>query len=328
MSDDSPPWAGPPDADAPARRPRRLVESARDGGDPPSVAEQPSVVGQPPVAGPPPGAPPPGAVPPSLRPPAATGSPASTPVAPGGVGAPATLRSIGAPRPAGAQPAGFGVIIGVVNGSVSVTSELRRFWGVQALVALGLVGLILVLAGGLGQTGAAVPSALVVPFVLFAFFGLIYSVLLGIGPARYFSALRRGVARVLRGTTRVVIRGASAGARRGMGALRPAAGSGHSVTVHRFRVQSVTGEISACVLLGDLVGDEVRHGDVVRVRGRRTRHGHYQVRRIDVLSAPAGPVVAAVTARPSTAFLLALWSDRVAKALGVVAVVYLGIATW
>ena len=215
----------------------------------------------------------------------------------------------------------------MVNGSVSVTSELRRFWGVQALVALGLVGLILVLVGGLGQTGAAVLSALVVPFVLLAFFGLIYSVLLGIGPARYFSALRRGVARVLRGTVRVV-RGASAGARRGMGALRPAAGSGHTVTVHRFRVQSVTGEISACVLVGELVGDEVRHGDVVRVRGRRTRHGHYQVRRVDVLSSPVGPIIATVTARPSTAFLLALWSDRVAKALGVVAVVYLGIAIW
>lgn len=232
------------------------------------------------------------------------------------------------------QPAGFGVIIGMVNGSVSVTSELRRFWGVHALVALGLVGLILVLAGGLGQTeglgqtGAAVLSALVVPFVLLAFFGLIYSVLLGIGPARYFSALRRGVARVLRGAARVVIRGASAGARRGMGALRPATGSGHSVTVHRFRVQSVTGEISACVLLGELVGDGVRHGDVVRVRGRRTRHGHYQVRRVDVLSSPVGLIIATVTARPSTAFLLALWSDRVAKALGVVAVVYLGIAIW
>lgn len=322
MSDDSPPWAGPLDAAAPARRPRRLVESAQDGGDPPSVAAQP------PVAGSPPGAPPPGAAPPSLRPPAVTGSPASTPVAPGGVGAPATLRSIGAPGPAGAGSAGFGVIIGVVNGSVSATSELRRFWGVQVLVALGLVGLILVLAGGLGQAGATVLSALVVPFVLLAFFGLIYSVLLGIGPARYFSALHRGVARVLRGATRVVIRGASAGARRGMGALRPAAGSGHTVTVHRFRVQSVTGEISACLLLGDLVGDEVRHGDVVRVKGRRTRHGHYQVRRIDVLSSPAGPVIATVTARPSTAFLLALWSDRVAKALGVVAVGCLCIAIW
>lgn len=244
------------------------------------------------------------------------------------MGAPATIRSIGAPGPAGAQPAGFGVIIGVVNGSVSVTTELRRFWGVQALVVLGLVGLILALAGGLGQAGAAVLSALVAPFVLLVFFGLIYSVLLGIGPARYFSALRRGVVRSLRGAARVVLRGVSAGARRGMGALRPAPGSGHAVPVHRFRVQAVTGEISACVLVGDLVGAEIRHGDVVRVRGRRTRHGHYQIRRVDVLSSPAGPVIATVTARPATAFLLALWSDRVARALGIVAVIYLCIATW
>ncbi|MGH4020784.1 MAG: hypothetical protein ACRDT0_16475 [Pseudonocardiaceae bacterium] len=218
-----------------------------------------------------------------------------------------------------------------MNGSVSMDSLHHRFWGVKALVALALVGLFLVLAGGLddgARAGASLLSVLVAPLLLLVCFGLIFSVVLGIGAGRYFGGLRRACGAVVRTVTRTLTRGISAGARGSVGALRSAPTSEHAVTVRRFRVQSITGQIVACVLVGELVGDEVRHGDVVRFTARSTRHGHYEPRRIDVLSSPVGPIVSTVTVRPSTRFLIALWGDRVAKVLAAIIALGVVVSVW
>lgn len=285
--------------------PRRLVESAVDAGSAGDTTDPPWGGAKPvsPPASAPRGAPPPGAAPPPLHPPA----------------------------PSAQQTADHGLIVGVVNGSVSMDSLHHRFWGVKALVALALVGLFLVLAGGLddgARAGASLLSVLVAPLLLLVCFGLIFSVVLGIGAGRYFGGLRRACGAVVRTVTRTLTRGISAGARGSVGALRSAPTSEHAVTVRRFRVQSITGQIVACVLVGELVGDEVRHGDVVRFTARSTRHGHYEPRRIDVLSSPVGPIVSTVTVRPSTRFLIALWGDRVAKVLAAIIALGVVVSVW
>jgi hypothetical protein len=69
------------------------------------------------------------------------------------------------------------------------------------------------------------------------------------------------------------------------------------VEVRRFRVDSVTGELVACVLRGTLSGDEVRHGDIVRVSGHPHRDGHLVAQRVEVLDSVTGPVVSRIRPR-------------------------------
>jgi hypothetical protein len=95
-----------------------------------------------------------------------------------------------------------------------------------------------------------------------------------------------------------------------------------SVTVRRFRVRSMTGELVSCVQQGDLIGDEVRHGDYVLLDGRRTRDNHLLVNRVDVLQAPGGPTLSVVRTRNGALHGMTLVADRVALVVGV------GLAVW
>jgi hypothetical protein len=73
-----------------------------------------------------------------------------------------------------------------------------------------------------------------------------------------------------------------------------------STELHRFRVTEPSGQLIECELLGELRGAQLRPGDLVEIRGHRTRHGTVRVRRV-VLTASG----AAVTARAPLPFNIA-----------------------
>jgi hypothetical protein len=225
-----------------------------------------------PAGGPPPGAaPPPDAGPPP--------GPAATVAA-------SRTREKRARRSSGT------VVVGVVDGRVTVEHVRPVLWGARLLggvVAASLVAAVLLTVVS-GRSGPL--ASLVLPLA-----GL--AVALGTG---WLGS-------------------------RGRRTAGPAdAGAGEAI--RRFRVQSVTGEVVACVLRGELSGDEVRHGDMVRVTGRRARDGHVAVRHADVLSAPTGPAVSRVSGRPRPGMLLARWGDRVSYVVaGLVALWVMLVAT-
>jgi hypothetical protein len=76
---------------------------------------------------------------------------------------------------------------------------------------------------------------------------------------------------------------------------------GRVVPVRRFEVQRPSGETVHCVLVGEITGGEIRHGDAVRIRGRR---------RVDLLATPRGPLLSQIKARPPLDFHLVRWASR------------------
>jgi hypothetical protein len=103
---------------------------------------------------------------------------------------------------------------------------------------------------------------------------------------------------------------------------RSAGGMSTSVTVRRFRVKSMTGELVSCIQRDDLIGDEVRHGDYVLLDGRKTRDGHLVVHRVDVLQAPGGPTLSVIRTRRGGLHGASLIADRVGGVVG------LGLLVW
>jgi hypothetical protein len=85
---------------------------------------------------------------------------------------------------------------------------------------------------------------------------------------------------------------------------------GTTVPVRRFPVQVMAGTTVACVLDGELAGDGIVHGDIVRFAGRGTRDGQLMVRRLDVLATPSGPVLRELATRRPVRLVAATWGDR------------------
>jgi hypothetical protein len=171
------------------------------------------------------------------------------------------------------------VVLGVVNGSVTVDStrpDLRGPWILAIVVATALAGSV---AHAVLSRRAELLPLLVPPLLLLA-----------------------------------VPLGAAWMALRGRRAKQPT-GDRPGVPVRRFRVQSVTGEVVACLLHGDLTGDDIRHGDIVQVSGRQRRDGHYVACHVDVLSSPVGPVISRVSGRTGFGMLAARWGSRLSYAL-------------
>jgi hypothetical protein len=95
-------------------------------------------------------------------------------------------------------------------------------------------------------------------------------------------------------------------------------------SVRLFRIQTVSGETFSCALRGEPAGAELRAGDLVRLRGRRTRQGQYLTRRIELLFTPTGPVAGQVTARVPIGVLLQGWLDRLCLILATLSVACVG----
>ena len=86
--------------------------------------------------------------------------------------------------------------------------------------------------------------------------------------------------------------------------------TGTTMTVRRFPVQIMAGTTIACVLDGELPGDGIQHGDIVRFAGRGTRDGQLMVRRLAVLATPSGPILRELATRRPVRLVLATWADR------------------
>jgi hypothetical protein len=211
---------------------------------------------------------------------------------------------------------------GQIVGRVSVDTVRIRLWGKPALTMAGLLAVIVVmlrlLQGGAGR-GDTVFGPLLVPVIVLVYLVGIFYVLLGGSLAGYGRLLGRSAGRAAKAASRVAVQGTAAGARGGLGAVGRARVGEHDEAARRFRVQTVTGDVHACLLLGDPEGDDVRQGDIVHVTGRRTRQGHYVVTRVDVLSGPSGPVISTVLPRGLGG---AVWGDRAATVLAALVLVW------
>lgn len=202
-------------------------------------------------------------------------------------------------------------VVGVVRGGVSVENTLRRFHGMRAfafvvLVAVGVIGLRSVVAA------ATLIESLVIPILVLVGLLLVYRLMLGAWSDRAARAAARGAGHATVAASRAVARGYGAALRKSF-----SQGREHSLTLRRFQVQSLTGGVVVCVLSGDLIGDEPRTGDLVRVTSRRTRSGHCVARRVETLASPVGPVVRSTSARPGIGLLAARWVSRVGATFAV-----------
>lgn len=217
---------------------------------------------------------------------------------------------------AGGGPADGDVVVGVVNGSVTQEAGYHRFWGARILV-VALIALLVSVLAQVVRDGAAGGATLVGllrhPVSLLVTIGVVSVVTFGGSVSGRFRGVGRGTGRA--GVGRAA-RGAASRAMGSVGAVRSTSATKATLTMRRFQVQTMTGEIYPCMLVGDLVGDEMRQGDVVRVRGRRDRRGMYIVKALEVLSSTGGPVTATVTARPPAGFTAAKIADRTCMALG------------
>lgn len=308
------------DGDAPAdRAPGRLIDV--DGAAAPPLRTP---------AAPPPGPVPPGLPPPGRSSPGPTASSGSAPPGPGsgGIGqAPAPPPIAPAPSPAGgptALPASKAAsLIGVVDGDVSVDHDSRPLRGVLVFAAAMIAAAVLAIVIATGmfarwlpeQIGQLVPAVIMILFLLFiiglAFGGSPGGMIRGGGRAMG-GATVRGASLALKG----VAGGLRAGGRGMSGTIGSTSRLSSDVVIRRFRVRSLTNELVACIHRGDLTGDEIRHGDYVMVRGRRTRHGHLVVQHVEILQSPSGPVLSVVRTRAGGRLPRLL--DRVLLAVGVV----------
>lgn len=224
---------------------------------------------------------------------------------------------------AGPQAQGPARIVGRVDGDISLDMETRSLRGVQVFIVAGLVALALgavivsgaVLSNLPGLLMTLLPAVLVLGFLV-----VICGMAFGASPGKILSgagrATRGAAARGAGAAARGVAGGVRSGARAGMRAGASSSGLSTSITVRRFRVKAMTGEVVPCVQQGDLIGDEVRHGDYVLLEGRRTRDGHMLLSRVDVLQTPSGPVLSVIRTRSGFGHNAALVADRVCLVLG------------
>ncbi|MFJ6755582.1 hypothetical protein ACIQNK_11250 [Streptomyces sp. NPDC091273] len=327
------PAGRPDDADAPLFPPLppvRRTRPAPDGGDerpdrsaPRRIVHVPGSVPDaaggrrgplPPPAGPA-GTPPPGRMPPPARPAAAAPPPPPAPHLPGSSGG----------RRTGAH------LEGLVDGPVVLDTVRHRLFGVGALVALGLLQLLFALFRLVASMGEGVSFGTALDeFLYFLVFLAVIGVALGIvfhvslpgsGAGGIFSmgmSLVRGCLTLITTALRLVFTGLLSGFRSGTRAAQSAGQGELHQSVRRFRIRDMTGGVTACTLVGELQGPEVRQGDLIRVKRRGLRTGHIRIRRAEVLSVPGGPATSVVTTRTGRRFQLGVWADGLAWVLAAV----------
>lgn len=118
---------------------------------------------------------------------------------------------------------------------------------------------------------------------------------------------------------------------RGSAALLGRSGSSSFVlTVRRFRIQDVLGTTTSCVLIGEVAGDLMRQGDLVRVEGHKNRDGVIRSRVVYVLDSVEGSVRTVVRAHLTFGYHVARVSDILAKvaAAGLAFVTLTTLAGW
>lgn len=259
--------------------------------------------------------PPSGAAPPLAGPPVGAHPPLPSPGAPssGAVAPPARVSSspsLSAPTtntPRGSAP---GTTTGYVHGQILEEGRERRFWGGRLLLGVCALALIAAVVTGGADLMKQVIITLMPLIVLAAVIAAI-PMMMGKGGGVMGSMMQVGTG-MARGAAGVARAGAS-GVRGSAGLLGRSGSSTFVLTVRRFRIQDVLGTTTSCILIGEVAGDLMRQGDLVRVEGRKNRDGVIRSRVVYVLDAMNGPVRTVVRAHLTFGFHVARAGDILAK---------------
>ncbi|WP_327412634.1 hypothetical protein [Streptomyces sp. NBC_01233] len=260
-------------------------------------------------------------------PPPAAPAPASAPPLP----APSAPHS-----PASSRQRSGAHLEGLVDGPVVLDTMRHRLFGVGVLVSLGLLHLLFLLIRLIASLGEGLSlAALLDEFLFFLVFLAVIGLALGLvfhgslsssGAGGIFSmglSLVRSCFTLITTALRLIATGLLHGFRSGTRAAQSAGQGELQQSVRRFRIRDMAGGVTACTLVGELLGTEVRQGDLVRVSRRGLRSGHVRIRRAEVLSAPGGPATSVVTTRTARRFRLGVWADGLAWVLAAVLAVNL-----
>lgn len=301
---DGPPWAGPSE-------PTVNSTNGSRGGRPPS------------------GPPPPGPNPPmtqALGTPGPSASSRATASAPAQPSATSTAASMAVPQthvaPSAAAAMSVGKsdsLVGIITGPVSLDARYYRFWGWKLLLPLLIVAVILLVATAAGSAPAGI-SGLLSPVILMLVMFIIMAMAVGVSFKGAARALGKTTAGVAKQTLKAGSRGLVAGTKGAASMATRGSVSEQSLTIRRFRVQSPLGQTQACVMIGELQGDELRQGDLVRVYGREHRDGHRNTRKTEILQSVGGPVSSTVLAKRPASFTLTWVFDQLAKSASFVIV--------
>ncbi|HEX8507886.1 MAG TPA: hypothetical protein VF635_00080 [Propionibacteriaceae bacterium] len=231
--------------------------------------------------------------------------------------------------PAAAAPRGSGpgATTGYVHGQILEEGREKRFWGGRLLLAVCVLALFAAVLTGGADLMRQVVVALMPLIVLAALIAAI-PMIMGKGGGVMGSMMQVGTG-MARGAVGVARAGASGV--RGSAALLGRSGSSSFVlTVRRFRIQDVLGTTTSCVLIGEVAGDLMRQGDLVRVEGHKNRDGVIRSRVVYVLDSVEGSVRTVVRAHLTFGYHVARVSDILAKvaAAGLAFVTLTTLAGW
>lgn len=265
-----------------------------------------------PAAAPPLFGPPPGVAPPLPGPP--TGARVARPSSTG----PATVASArttqpppSAPTvPSAPRPSGHGVTTGYVQGQILEEGLEKRFWGGRLLLVVCVAALIAAVVTG-GVDLVRQMTAALMPLIVLAVVIAAIPMMMGRGRGLASGMMQVGTG-MARGAAGIARAGAS-GVRGSAGMLGRSGASTFIVTIRRFRVQDLLGTTTSCLLIGEVAGDLMRQGDLVRVEGRKNRDGVIRSRVVKVLDTVDGPVRTVVRSRLTLGYHLARVGDVLAK---------------
>lgn len=177
-------------------------------------------------------------------------------------------------------PANDGSIIGNVQGTPTTRTRHERFWGTPAfagLCVLTVLGVILLMLSRWQD--------LIIVFIDVFFWWIVLAiVILVLTKGRALPIIGSLSGLIISVVGKLVGLMVSAG---GSAAKVRMSSPEESVRELVFRVQTADGTIESCVFPGDPEGDELAAGDLVRVRGRRHRQGHIEVKRLERLTSPS-----------------------------------------
>lgn len=141
----------------------------------------------------------------------------------------------------------------------------------------GLALLVVVLFKG-GIAGLRQLTAAFLPIIL-----IVVLIVWLTARSRTASKLASGAMRASMSVARGVASAGYAGTKASAGALSRSGAFSFVVVIRRFRIKDVLGNTTSCVLIGQVDGDLMRQGDLVRVPGRRDRDGLVTTKVVQVL---------------------------------------------
>ncbi|WP_117212333.1 hypothetical protein [Allorhizocola rhizosphaerae] len=222
---------------------------------------------------------------------------------------PPTYAPPSAPAAPPAQPQTVhkGLLLGRVNGQMSVVRRPQHFYGLPILVMVLLATLAAVCLYAAGSMLVALLIAFVLLTLLFSF------------AMRPITALMLAVMRsVVALISSLLIRATLLSGKAVKGTVSRT-NVQQDITIRRFQVQLVSGQYVTCLMYGDLTGDEPRKDDHVGIKGRH-RKDHYVVRSVHVFAPRGGQVVRQVHARRPLGLRIMRLVDAVSYVLAGLAV--------